>query len=182
VDFPKGKYKTIYVDPPWPEYGGGKIKRGADRHYPLMSIKEIMSLPVNTLIHPEGCHLYLWTTNNYLPHAIEIMGRWDFVYKTCITWIKDRIGLGQYFRGMTEHCLFGTHKTLPYKQDISGKRAQGRTAFLAPRTEHSVKPEVMRQMIEVVSHPPYIELFARRKVKGWDVWGNDIQAQKGLGL
>ena len=22
------KYKTIYIDPPWPEHGGGKIKMG----------------------------------------------------------------------------------------------------------------------------------------------------------
>lgn len=33
INFPKNKYKTIYADPPWPEQGGGKIKRGADRHY-----------------------------------------------------------------------------------------------------------------------------------------------------
>lgn len=31
-DFPSGKYRTIYIDPPWPERGGGKIKRGADKH------------------------------------------------------------------------------------------------------------------------------------------------------
>ena len=34
------KYKTIYMDPPWAEQGGGKIKRGADRHYPLMKTKD----------------------------------------------------------------------------------------------------------------------------------------------
>jgi len=181
MEFPVGQYKTIYVDPPWPEYGGGKIKRGADRHYPLMSIREIRDLPVATLIHPEGCHLYLWTTNNYIPQAIEIMGWWDFSYKTCITWVKDRIGLGQYFRGMTEHCLFGTHNSLPYRTTPDGKRAQGKTVFYARRTAHSVKPEDMRQMIELVSYPPYIELFARRRVEMWDVWGNDIKPEpKGL--
>ena len=39
IQFPNKKYKTIYADPPWKESGGGKIKRGADRHYPLMSMK-----------------------------------------------------------------------------------------------------------------------------------------------
>ena len=60
------KYKTLYIDPPWPERGGGKIKRGADRHYPLMTLKKIQALPVPDLVSQEGCHLYLWATNNYL--------------------------------------------------------------------------------------------------------------------
>ena len=29
-------------------------------------------------------------------------------------------------------------------------------------------------MIELVSHGPYIELFARKIVPGWDAWGNEI--------
>lgn len=104
------RYKTIYVDPPWPERGGGKIKRGADRHYRLMSIKEIEQLPVQNLAAPNGCHIYLWTTNNYLPEAIKLLDTWGFEYVTTITWMKDRFGLGQYYRGITEHCLFGTTK------------------------------------------------------------------------
>jgi len=172
IPFPNKKYKTIYADPPWPEYGGGKIKRGADRHYPLMSIKEIMALPVPE-IADENCHLYLWVTNNYLPAGLEVMKAWGFKYVTIITWMKDRIGLGQYFRGLTEHCLFGVKGRLPYKV-IEGKRQQGVTGFYAPKTAHSEKPEEMRRMIEKVSYPPYIELFARKKVDGWDAWGNEI--------
>lgn len=40
------QFRTILIDAPWPERGGGKIKRGADRHYPLMSVPKIMALPV----------------------------------------------------------------------------------------------------------------------------------------
>ena len=76
------KYKTIYVDPPWNEAGGGEIKRGADRHYSLMTTKEIMNLPVQNLIDDKGCHLYLWTTNNFLPDALKVMDFWGFTYKT----------------------------------------------------------------------------------------------------
>lgn len=72
------KYKTIYADPPWMERGAGKCKRGADRHYPLMKTKDIKDLPVKQLYDPEvGCHLYLWTTNNFLPDALEVMERGD---------------------------------------------------------------------------------------------------------
>ena len=88
------KYQTIYADPPWWETGGGKIKRGADRHYQLMKTPEIIALPVPELIAPDGCHLYLWATNNHLKDAFAVMEAWGFQYVTTITWQKDRAGLG----------------------------------------------------------------------------------------
>jgi N6-adenosine-specific RNA methylase IME4 len=171
---PLNTYKTIYADPPWPEQGAGKIKRGADRHYPLMKVKDIAALPVSLLRDSVGCHLYLWVTNNYLEDGLSVMKAWGFEYTTTVTWGKgeiigavsekgqpeylklrmDRAGLGQYYRGLTEHCLFGTYKALPYRKTASGKRAQGKTLILAPRTGHSRKPEMMRTHIEAVSHGP----------------------------
>lgn len=168
------KYKTIYLDPPWEEKGGGKIKRGADRHYDLMSIKEIAKLPIKKLASEQGCHLYMWTTNNFLEKSLELLKQWGFEYITLITWTKDRIGLGQYYRGITEHCIFATtKKRLPYKI-INGKRQQGQTGFFEPKTTHSTKPQRMREMIEVVSYSPRIELFARESFEGWDCWGNEV--------
>ena len=140
------KYHTIYADPPWIERGGGKIKRGADRHYPLMSTKDIMALDVPS-IAADDCHLYLWVTNNFLPDGLKVMDAWGFRYVTTITWMKDRMGLGQYFRGLTEHCLFGVRGKLPYKV-IDGKRQQGKTGFFEKKREHSRKPVQMREMIE----------------------------------
>ena len=185
------KFKTIYADPPWSEVGGGKIVRGAQRHYPLMKTEEIIRLrvdgvPVSELAEPNA-HLYLWTTNNFLPDALQVMEAWRFDYKTCITWVKgkatlvgndeffqpDRFGLGQYFRGITEHLLFGVRGNLPYRTREDGKRAQGKTLIYAPRTEHSAKPEEARQMIEIVSPRPYIELFARKSSQGWYAWGDE---------
>ena len=168
------KYRTLYIDPPWPERGGGKIKRGADRHYKLMTVPEIKALPVAELADRAGCHLYLWTTNNYLPAALECVEEWGFEYVTMITWLKDRMGLGQYFRGMTEHCIFAASpERLPYRL-VDGKRQQGVTGFSAPKLEHSRKPEEMREMIERVSYGPRLELFARGKApRGWDVWGEE---------
>lgn len=46
-DFFPAHYTTVVADPPWNERGGGKIKRGADRHYPLMKTPEIVDLLVN---------------------------------------------------------------------------------------------------------------------------------------
>lgn len=170
------KYRTILADPPWNERGAGKIKRGADRHYDLMTTKEIKELGgfVRKLTHPEGCHLYLWVTNNYLQDGFKVMDAWGFNYITIITWVKKRMGLGQYYRGLSEHCLFGrTDKILPY-QSKDGKRQQGKTAFIEPKGNHSEKPEKVRRWIEKVSHPPRIELFARERTTGWDVWGDEV--------
>lgn len=170
VIFTSEKYRTIYADPPWPERGGGKIKRGADRHYDLMTVKDIASLPVHNLAHPDGCHLYLWTTNNYIEDAFAVCRSWGFRPVTVITWGKDKIGLGQYFRGQTEHCIFAVRGKLPYKI-VDGKRQQGTTLILEPRTVHSRKPDKMRDYIERVSYEPRIELFARERFNGWDAWG-----------
>ena len=180
----KNKYRTIYADPPWAESGGGKIKRGADRHYPLMKTKDIMALPIGDLAD-DNAHLYLWVTNNFLKDGLKVMEAWGFRYVTKITWVKGETkedgsftlqnpGLGQYFRGVDEVCLFGVKGTLPYKTLDNGKRAQGCTVIVEPRRKHSQKPNKMREVIEKVSHPPYIELFAREHVDGWDCWGNEV--------
>ena len=172
----ENKYKTIYPDPPWAEQGGGKIKRGADRHYPLMKTKDIAQLPIKELADPYGCHIYMWVTNNFLKDGLWLLEQWGFEYITMITWVKDRIGLGQYYRGLSEHCLFATtKKRLPYKLDENEKRCQGVTAFYEQKREHSRKPIKMREMIENVSYTPRIELFARESFDGWDNWGNEME-------
>lgn len=173
IPFPDKLYQIIYADPPWGEQGGGKIKRGADRHYPLMKTQNIMNLDVPSA---RNAHLYLWVTNNFLMSGLRVMISWGFEYKTTITWVKDKFGLGQYFRGQTEHCLFGVKGNIPYKVE-NGKRQQGTTVIFSPRLKHSQKPPEMRQLIEKVSDREgfnKLEMFAREKVEGWDVWGNEV--------
>jgi N6-adenosine-specific RNA methylase IME4 len=158
--------------------GGGVICRGAQRHYPLMKTREIAALDVASLAGANA-HLYLWTTNNFLEDGLEVVRAWGFRYVTMITWKKQHIGLGQYFRGMTEHCLFAVRGSLPYRTRADGKRAQGTTFIEADRTEHSVKPEKLREYAELVSYEPRIELFARHRSPGWDAWGNEVPAEVG---
>jgi N6-adenosine-specific RNA methylase IME4 len=161
-----------------------------------MSVKDIMGLNV-TRIAKQDSHLYLWVTNNYLEAAFDVVRVWGFKYITTITWEKEAMGLGQYFRGTTEHVLFCRRGQPPYRiNEETGKRAQGRTGFqtfenmeaaMQPgmistvekfgawfaqkRGEHSVKPDRIHSFAELVSHGPRLEMFARGKRAGWDAWG-----------
>jgi len=170
------KYRTIVADPPW-RYTNGSIPRGGvDKVFPTMSNVEIAALPVSSLAE-DNAHLYLWVTNPRLfaeeydegvgPH--EIMVRWGFRYVTLLTWYKHSgLGLGYYFRGCTEHVMFGVRGSLPIAQEIRESNF-----FSAPRHAHSQKPECFLDLVERVSPGPYLELFARRARMGWDVWGNE---------
>ena len=161
------KYKTIYADPPWNEQGGGKIKRGADRHYSLMKTDEIKNLNVSS-IADDNCWIFLWVTNNFLKDGIDVLESWSFRYVTNFVWAKDRFGIGYYFRGQHELFLFGVKGNLkPIKRNVP-------SIIYARRTKHSKKPDVIRDMIFDMSHAPRIELFAREKATGWDAWGNEI--------
>lgn len=170
------KFRTLYADPPWNERGGGKIKRGADAHYQLMPTKDIIAMKsmVDQIMLPDS-HLYLWVTNNFLVDGLKVMDSWGFKHITTITWLKDKIGLGQYYRGITEHCLFGRKgNALPYRVNSEGKRQQGETIIVEPKTIHSRKPNTMYEFIEKVSHPPYLEIFARKERDDWASWGIDV--------
>jgi N6-adenosine-specific RNA methylase IME4 len=170
-------YRTILIDPPWQETGGGRIKRGADRHYRLLSTPEIIATILRCeLFRPApSAHLYLWVTNNFLPDGLLVVQSLGFRYKTLLTWAKDRFGLGQYFRGQTEHLIFATNG--PY---LPAKTRNQTTLISARRGRHSTKPEAAYELIEAVSPAPYLELFARTPRPGWDCWGEEVQPGKGL--
>ncbi|SRR5579875_2641007 len=164
-------YRTILADPPWNIVQTGH--RGAEGHYPLMDVPAICSLQVGRLC-TDDAHLWLWVTNASLHAGKSVMEAWGFTYRSCLTWIKPRFGLGQYLRNQTEHLLLGTKGKAPVLF-----RSQG-TWFYAPVQEHSHKPEEQYAIIERCSPGPYLELFARRKRPGWDVWGNQISCDVAL--
>lgn len=190
-----GTFRLILADPPWPERGGGKVRRGCNRHYPTMKVSEIIALPVEYLCSLDGAHLWLWATNNHLEDAFAVMRAWGFRYVTMRTWFKgeadedeweeiapddvrlQNAGLGQYVRGQTEHLLFGVRGRLPYKLKPDGKRAQVGSAIIALRTEkHSEKPPQIHEECLLVSHAPAAELFGRERRPGYVVFGNQVES------
>tara|TARA_R110000737_G_scaffold82163_1_gene114489 strand:+ start:719 stop:1261 length:543 start_codon:yes stop_codon:yes gene_type:complete len=170
------KYSTIVADPPWYQRGGGKSKRGADKHYPIMKEHEIKSVMMNALDGKvtDDAHLYLWTANNHLPEALRIIEHLGFRYITNLVWAKSRFGLGRYFRGQHELCLFATKgrgfANRTPANNVSTLIDQG---LISP-TKHSKKPTQMYDLVESRSGGPYLELFARSVRPGWDVWGDEV--------
>lgn len=135
-----------------------------------MSIEDLCALepPV-----ADDAHLYLWTTNGFVVEAHEIARAWGFRPITLCTWGKVQpdgspsMKTGNYFRGATEHVLFGVRGRLPFPTDRPTP-----TLWLWPRLAHSVKPDAFYDLVESLSPGPYVELFARRARFGWDYWGN----------
>lgn len=164
------QYRCILADPPWKETGGGKIKRGANRHYPLLSTPDIIRVMYQaSLWNPApNSHLWMWVTNNFLEDGLFVMRALGYKYITNAVWVKDRIGLGQYIRGQHELLLFGRRGRLP-----SNSRKE-KSVIEAHRKKHSQKPEKSFEMIEAISPGPRLEMFSRAPREGWDVWGNQV--------
>ena len=177
-------YKCLACDPPWLERGGGKSKRGADRHYQLMDKKEILSTmrealglsPIHRSLVAASCHLWMWATSNYLPDALWVMGGLGFEYKTSAVWVKVcpvkglQKGLGQYMRHSHEWLLLGTRGDAMVPEPADRMPS----VIFAPRTRHSTKPQEAYDLIERCSPGPRLECFARTPRDGWTVWGNEV--------
>jgi len=172
MNFPDKKYGIIYIDPAW-EYEQTGVQGSAKNHYDTMSMKELLDLPISK-IADKNCHLYLWYSNSFVREAHQLCEKWGFNYKQTLTWVKTYsngkiiTGAGFYFRGCTEHILFATKGKLP-RGDKTLKNL-----VISSRGEHSKKPNIFRDLIVKQSGDlPRIEIFARTKVHGWDVIGND---------
>jgi len=164
---PDGPFSTIVVDPPWSREDEGDVDqlgRGQPT-YEMMTIDELKALPIGEKA-ADNAHIYLWITNRSLPKGFPLLTAWGFRYITCLTWCKPSFGIGNYFRGQTEHMLFGVKGSLPLLRSDVG------TCFNWPRqARHSQKPEEAYDLIETCSPGPWLDAFARRKRRGWICWG-----------
>jgi N6-adenosine-specific RNA methylase IME4 len=151
-----------------------------------MTVEDIRALPVDQLA-ADNCVLFLWITWPNLMDALSVIEAWGFTYKTCaFCWTKahsgqlemfeqampDQIGLGYWTRSNSEPCVLATRgKPKRLNADV-------RQAIIEPRREHSRKPRGVHTRIERLVAGPYLELFARSRHDGWDVWGDDVDKFK----
>ena len=178
MNFPDKKYNIIYADPPWSfkTYSKKGNKKSPLRYYNTMTKAEIDSLPVKNIAEKD-CVLFLWVTYPKLLECITTIQEWGFTYKTCaFSWVKRNkksdgffIGLGYWTRANNEICLLAT-KGKPKRISKSVRQIVD-----TPLEKHSKKPDCVRErIVELCGDLPRIELFAREKKDGWDVWGNEV--------
>ena len=174
------KYSVIYADPPWQYkvYSKKGMGRSAESHYPTMSIEDIKALPVANLADKD-CALFLWVTFPCLLEGFEVIKAWGFSYKpVAFVWVKQNKkadtlfwGMGYWTRSNVEICLLAT-KGRPKRV-----HAGIHQVIVSHIEEHSKKPiEVQKRIIQLMGDVPRLELFARRKAEGFDVWGNEVDS------
>ena len=197
---PHGPFITVVADPPW-DYsrklsGGGTSgyspvhhsrggNRGAANHYPTLTMDQLKSLPVESVVADQA-HLYLWTTSSFVVEAHDLADAWGFSPKVLIPWIKMkrsseseitaaggspyagvRMGMGLYIRHCAEFLLFAVRGKAPTARN----NALG--VIFAAQGRHSEKPEEAYDLIDSLSSSPKLELFARSPRTGYEVWGDE---------
>lgn len=165
-----GPFPVLYADPPWRYDFAEDHGRQIENHYPTMSLDEIKALEVPA---DDDAVLFLWTTSPKLREGVEVLEAWGFSYVTCMVWVKDRIGMGYYARQQHELLLIGKRGALP----TPDPEDRPSSVVLAPRGEHSAKPDVVYELLErMYPFRERCELFQRRPRDGWAGWGNQAGA------
>lgn len=173
------KYQIIYADPPWEYKESGSGNRVVSSHYSTMNIEDIKALPIES-ISDEKSILWLWVTFPRLEQGLEVIKSWGFKYYGLgFDWVKmskngkPSWGMGYYTRQNTEVCLIGVkpkpHRFKPQVRNVL-------SVVHSDRLKHSEKPKIFKdKIVEIIGDLPRVELFAREKTEGWDVFGNEVE-------
>ena len=165
-----GIYRVIYADPPWQYNADFMDKYGhAKSHYSTMSIEELCALPVAD-VRADDCVLFMWTTSPKLEQAFQVIKAWGFNYKTSFVWDKVKHNFGYYNSVRHEFLLIAGHGSST--PDV--KELHDSVISIERSGKHSEKPEYFRELIDKL-YPTgnRVELFARKKVDGWETWGSE---------
>ena len=173
---PQRKYSIIYSDPPWNYRDKANAgKRGASHKYPTIPTKTLCRFPVESLA-ADDCLLALWWVPPMPEDALAVVKAWGFhlVNMKGFTWAKKTVrdkwhfGMGHYTRSNSEDVLFAVRgRPMICSHGVS-------QLVVAPRGRHSEKPaEVADRLVTMCGDVPRLEMFARGKRDGWDVWGDE---------
>jgi ParB/RepB/Spo0J family partition protein len=172
--WPIKKYGVIVADPEWDDrIWDSPVNRCAVNRYPVSDVETIKSRPVASIAADDAV-LFLWSTNQHLDVAIDVLRSWGFEYASNYAWIKPSVGKGTWNRNRHEILLIGTRGNPP----CPAFGTQWDSVIEAPRPgEHSAKPEIFLEMIEEYFPTlPKIELNRRGPARpGWDAWGNEAE-------
>ncbi len=168
-----GLYDVLVIDPPWPVGFPMRETRpnqlGFD--YLPMTVEQIHAL---TLPTAEACHVWLWTTQRFLPEAFACLTSWQLSYICCFVWHKaggmQPVGLPQL---NCEFALYARKGAPPFVATTDFF-----TCFQAPRHEHSAKPDAFYALVRRVTAGRRLDMFNRRPIAGFDGWGTETLQER----
>jgi N6-adenosine-specific RNA methylase IME4 len=180
IAYPTKLYGLILADDEWDQqvrsretgmdrHAATHYETAADAHTP----EELHERTKLRFTPAPDCLLCMWTTNQHLGIAMELMKLRGFNYVSNYCWGKDKIGLGFWNREKHELLLLGTRGHVP----CPAPGQQWDSLIMAPRGEHSEKPECFLEMLEQYFPTlPKIEINRRGPPRpGWDAWGNEVE-------
>lgn len=167
------KYNVIYADPPWNigSFVLDKWDSPLEDKYPTMSLDELKRLDLYSL-KDQNCVLFMWSTLTTIPDALELMKAWGFKYHIMLTWDKGNGWSSTGFHRKTEVILVGYVGKITEVINQFGNYIP--TVFYEAKKEHSQKPEIMYNYLISNTKGKRLEMFAREKKEGFDVWGNEV--------
>jgi N6-adenosine-specific RNA methylase IME4 len=189
----EGGFRCLLADPPWKfscrtalQTENWDSRRDVDKHYSTMSLEDIKAMPVKQ-IAAKDAHLFLWVTGPCLPWGFEVLTAWGFKYSTlAFVWTKlKRSHKADQLRLVPSidsdfHCGLGLTTRKNVELVLLGRRGNARREakdvrelILAPRREHSRKPDEVYERIERYCVGPRLELFGRQSRPGWTTFGNE---------
>ena len=177
------KYQIIYADPPWRQSKGGLRKcrpnQSKKLDYPTMKLRDIRNI-INSCPKENNHTLFIWTIDKFLKDTEELFS--DYKLHARIIWDKEN-GVAPAFTVRYSHEYLLWFYKPPMMKIQESFRGRFTTVLREPSTKHSKKPKIARGMIECL-YPleRRIELFAREKTLGWDVWGNEVESDIILAL
>jgi N6-adenosine-specific RNA methylase IME4 len=173
---PRGPWPIILADPPWRyEHCPGGEHHAIENHYPTMALEEICAMPIGEIATRDAM-LFLWAPGPKLAEAMRVIEAWGFDYRSRIVWVKPRAApIGQYVQQRCEELLIAMRGSVP----VPAPENRPDSVLEAARREHSRKPDEQYAIIDRM-YPglPRVELFARTRWPGWDVWGNQAPAEE----
>lgn len=170
------KANILYADPPWTyknKKTGGSMNSGSVDQYNVMSLADLKNYPINDLVQ-DNCICFMWATSPMIIEGHELLNAWGFEYKAAIYWMKDgRLGMGYWIRNQVEILLIGI------KGKVPAMRSSKRNCYMLFNKQHSKKPDFFRDLIheetmKMFNRPVRLELFARKRVKGWQAIGDQL--------
>jgi N6-adenosine-specific RNA methylase IME4 len=172
ADPPCGAFETIVIDPPWPMT---KIERDVAPNqvgfdYPTMDESELREFSATVkAMAAADCHLFMWTTQKFLPLAMDLVDLYGFKYVLTMTWHKaggfQPYGLPQFNSEFVIYARKGSPKFVSTQNFFC--------CFNAPRREHSRKPGEFYDIVRLVTKGPRIDVFSREAREGFAQWGNE---------